>query len=52
MPAFIRAATPLIEIINSSKRVERFPFGRTRGTGEKSFPHAEYCGTRLLSPPE
>ena len=45
-------ATPLMEIINSSNRVERFPFGRTRGTGENNFPQAEYCGTRLLSPPE
>ena len=42
MPALIRAATPHMEIINSSKRVDLLPFGSRRGTGENSLPHAEY----------
>ena len=37
---------------NSSKSVDAYPFGNSRGTGENNFPIAEYCGTLLLSPPE
>lgn len=46
---FITDAMP---IRNSSNKVDALPSGSSRGTGEKSFPHTEYCGTRLLSPPE
>ena len=52
IPSLNRAGIPAIPIINSSNSVERRPSGSSRGTGEKSFPHAEYCGTRLESPPE
>ena len=40
MPSEMREGTPLIPIMNSSKSVERAPFGSSRGTGEKSLPHA------------
>ena len=51
IPSRMRPATPLISAINSSKSVEVLPSGSSCGTGENNLPSAEYCGTRLLSPP-
>ena len=52
MPSLNREGTPAIPIRNSSNKVEGRPSGSSRGTGENNFPHTEYCGTLLLSPPE
>ena len=51
IPSFILGATPLIDIIISSNKVEERPSGKTLGTGENNFPNAEYCGVLLESPP-
>ena len=52
MPSLNLDGTPAIPIKNSSNKVDALPSGSSLGTGENNFPHTEYCGTRLLSPPE
>ena len=52
IPSLNLAGTPAMLMRNSSNSVEPLPSGSSLGTGEKSFPHTEYCGTLLLSPPE
>ena len=42
IPSRILPATPLISAINSSNKVAVLPSGSLCGTGENSFPKAEY----------
>ena len=51
IPSGMRSATGPIATIDSSNKVLHLSPGSARGTGLKSLPSAEYCGTRRLSPP-